>query len=105
VDQCTCLDCNKLGISTSVGQTKDFISHRKSIGGFCTDFDGDAGALYAQDGPGLRRNGVFPKALAKVHAVEAERLDLHENLAWSQDGCWHFVYEQRFGRALLAVDI
>jgi hypothetical protein len=105
LNQRACLHCNILGISTSVGQAKDFISHRESIGGFCTDFDSDAGALYAQDGPGLRRHGVFSKALAEVHAVETERLDLHEDIAWSQNGCWDFVDEQRFGRALLALDI
>jgi hypothetical protein len=74
---------NVLRISTTIGQAEDFISYRKSIGSFCTDFHGDAGALYAQDRPGLRGRRVFSKTLAQIHAIEAKRLDLYEYLSRS----------------------
>ena len=81
--QSACLHSNILRISTTISQAEDFISHRKSIDSFCTNFDGDAGALYAQDRPGLRGRRVFSKTLAQIHAIEAKRLDLYEHLSGS----------------------
>jgi len=72
---------NILRISTTIGQAEDFISYRESIGSFCADFDGDAGALYAQDRPGLWGRRVLSKTLAQIHAIESKRLDLYEHLS------------------------
>jgi hypothetical protein len=74
---------NVLRISTTIGQAEDFISYRKSIGSFCTDFGDDTGAFYAQDGSGLRGGRVFSEALAQIHAIKPEGLDLHEYLSRS----------------------
>jgi hypothetical protein len=83
VYQCTCLDSNVLRISTTIGQAKDFIPYRKSVGSFCTDFSDDTGAFYAQDRSGLRGRRVFSEALTHIHAIEPKRLDLNEHLSRS----------------------
>ena len=74
------------GVCATICETEDFVTD------FETFFDrgtegGDVSAEFdAEDGSGLRWDGVVPFALEEVHSVEPEGFYFHDGLAFACRG-------------------
>lgn len=83
-----CVHGYVFGVCAAICETEDLITD------FETFFDGgpkggDVPAEFdAEDGPGLRWDGVVSFALQEVHSVEPESFNFYDGLAFACRGLW-----------------
>lgn len=98
---------NVLCVCAAVCESEDFVALLEVLpsAAFCAQLGDCAGEFDTEDLGGARRDGVSALALQKIHAVQAECLDLDERLRLAEGWLGDLCNVECIDRALAILDV